>query len=172
MFIVVGVVGALLLVAFLLFGDFLEGILPENDWITGEVLGAFLAAFGIVGWVTQEQFDTSTGLATVVGIGGGIGIGWVAYRMTRAIGRMATDPTPAARNLVGRPGRVVTAVAAESSGEVMVSVGGQSIKLSAVADETLARGTEIVVVDVISPTRVTVQSKLQFWGPSAEIDAP
>ena len=57
MFVVVGLVGAVLLVAFLLLDDVLEGILPDADWISGPALGAFLAAFGLFGWVGQEAFD-------------------------------------------------------------------------------------------------------------------
>ena len=57
MFVVVGLVGAVLLVVFLVLDDVLEGILPDADWISGPALGAFLAAFGLFGWVGQEAFD-------------------------------------------------------------------------------------------------------------------
>lgn len=171
MFVVVGVVGVLLLIAFLLLGDVLEGVLPESDWLTGDVIGAFLAAFGLFGWVTQAQFDTGSGVAALVGVGGGVGVGWIAYRLTRALGRMRTEPSVGQRDLVGKSGRVVTAVAPASVGEVIVNVAGQSLKLSAVADRALARGTPIVVVEAQSPTRVSVQSAAEFWGPDGELEA-
>jgi len=172
MFVVVGLVGALLLLSFLVAGDFLEGVLPENDWITAEVLGAFLAAFGLFGWVTTAQFDAPAPLAAVVGVGGGIAMGWLAYRITRALSNMSTEPTPGQRDLVGKEGRVITAVSPGAAGEVLVSIAGQSIKLSAVADETLARGAAVVVIESQSPTRVRVQSAEQFWGTGPQLDAP
>lgn len=172
MFIAVGIVGAVLLLAFLLVGDFLDGVLPESDWITAEVLGAFLAAFGLFGWVTAAQFDAPTPLAAAVGVAGGIGMGWFALRLTRALSNMATDPTPGQRDLIGKEGRVITAVSPGSAGEILVSLAGQSIKLSAVADETLARGTAVVIVESQSPTRVLVQSADRFWGSDPVIDAP
>lgn len=172
MFVVVGIIGALLLLCFLLVGDALDGILPENDWVTGEVLGAFLAAFGLFGWVVDAQFDVGTPTAALVGVGGGLAMGWLALRLVRTLSRMQTDPTPGQRDLVGKQGRVVTAVSPGSAGEVLVTLAGQTIKLSAVADETLARGAAIVVVESQSPTRVLVQSAERFWGPMPEIDGP
>ena len=76
MFVVVGLVGAVLLVVFLLLDDVLDGMLPETDWISGPALGAFLAAFGLFGWVAQEAFDAPTPVAAVVGVAGGVGLGW------------------------------------------------------------------------------------------------
>lgn len=172
MFVVVGLIGALLLLSFLVAGDFLEGVLPENDWITAEVLGAFLAAFGLFGWVATAQFDAPTPLAAAVGVGGGIGMGWLAYRITKALSNMSTDPTPGQRDLIGKEGRVITAVSPGNSGEILVSLAGQSIKLSAVADETLARGAAVVILESQSPTRVRVQSAERFWGSDPVLDAP
>ena len=63
MFVVVGMVGAVLLVVFLLLDDVLDGILPDADWISGPAIGAFLAAFGLFGWVAQEGFDAPTAVA-------------------------------------------------------------------------------------------------------------
>ena len=163
MFVVVGVVGAVLLVAFLLLDDFLDGILPDNDWISGPAIGAFLAAFGLFGWVAEEGFDAPTTVAVLAGLGGGFALGWFAYRVSRALLHSPTDATPTTQSLVGQHATVITPVRAGGTGEVLVRLGGQPVKLTAVADEELPRGTDSVVVDVVSATRVRVESATRFW---------
>jgi membrane protein implicated in regulation of membrane protease activity len=163
MFVVVGVAGALLLVVFLVFDDVLEGILPDTDWISGPVIGAFLAAFGLFGWVSQAGFDAPGLVAALVGIAGGVGVGWFAYRLSKALLHSPTDPTPTMASLVGQEARVVTPVSAGGTGEVLVRLGGQPVKLSATAAEPLERGTTVVVIAVESTTRVRVESAERFW---------
>ena len=52
-------------------------------------------------------------------------------------------------------------------GEVLVRLGGQPVKLSALAsdgsDDSFANGAEVVVVSVVSPTRVRVMAADRFW---------
>jgi membrane protein implicated in regulation of membrane protease activity len=163
MFVVVGVVGALLLVVFLIFDDVLDGILPDTDWISGPALAAFLAAFGLFGWVAQEGFDAPSPVAAIAGVAGGVAVGWFAYRVSRALMRSPTDATPTTAALVGQHARVVTPVRAGGIGEVLVRLGGQPVKLSATAEVDLPRGTESVVVAVESATRVRVESAETFW---------
>lgn len=163
MFVAVGVVGAVLLVLFLIFDDVLDGIGPEADWISGPVLGAFLAAFGLFGWTSAEAFDAPTWLAALVGIGGGAAMGYGAYRLSKALINSPTDGTPTAAALMGREGRVVTGARPGRLGEVLVSMGGQPVKLSAVCDAELIRGTTVVVIDVESSTKVVVQPSGRFW---------
>lgn len=163
MFVVVGLVGAVLLVAFLLLDDVLEGILPDADWISGPALGAFLAAFGLFGWVGQEAFDLSTAGAAAVGVAGGLALGWFTYKLSKALWNSPTDATPTTASLVGQHARVVTPVRAGGTGEVLVRLGGQPVKLSATAAEDLPRGTESVVISVESSTRVVVEAAERFW---------
>ena len=168
MFVVVGIVGAVLLVLFLVFDDVLEGVLPDADWISGPVLGAFLAAFGIFGWTATEGFDTSTALSSVVGVAGGIAIGYGAYRLTKALMHSPTDATPNSAALVGREGRVITGAAPGQLGEVLVTIGGQPVKLSAVSEDELVRGVAVVVIEAASATKVVVQPAARFWDADAD----
>ena len=112
MFVAVGVLGALLLVVFLVFDDFLDEIIPDADWISGPVIGAFLAAFGLFGWMVQSSTDAAAWVAALVGLGGGVGLGYGTYRLTKALANTPTDATPTQRDLLGRPGRVITAISA------------------------------------------------------------
>jgi membrane protein implicated in regulation of membrane protease activity len=148
---------------FLLLDDVLEGILPDADWISGPALGAFLAAFGLFGWVAQEGVDAPTPVAVAVGVAGGIGLGWFTVRLSKALYRSPTDATPTTASLVGQPARVVTPVRAGGTGEVLVRLAGQPVKLSATSADDLPLGAESVVVEVTSSTRVVVQAAERFW---------
>jgi membrane protein implicated in regulation of membrane protease activity len=163
MFAAVGIVGALVLVASLLFDDALEAVLPESDWLSLPALGAFGAAFGVVGWTAQQAFDASTGVAVASGAAAGLALGYGTVRLTRALLRSPTDATPRAADLVGAAGRVVTPLQGGRAGEVLVRLGGQPTKLTATAAADLATGTDVVVVAVESPTKVVVQSAAEFW---------
>jgi len=167
MFVVVGVVGALLLVLFLIFDDVLEGVLPDADWFSGPVIGAFLAAFGIVGWTATEAFDAPTWGASIIGVAGGAAIGYGAYRLTKALMSGPTDATPSSAALVGREGRVITGATPGRLGEVLVTLGGQPVKLSAVSDDELVRGSTVVVIEAASATKVVVQPADRFWAADA-----
>ena len=167
MFVVVGIVGVVLLVLFLMFDDVLDGVLPEADWISGPIIGAFLAAFGIVGWTATEAFDASTWLASIIGVGGGVAIGYGAYRLTKALMHSPTDATPTSAALVGKEGRVITGATPGRLGEVLVTIGGQAVKLSAVSEDELVRGSTVVVIEAASATKVVVQPADRFWAAGA-----
>ena len=158
MFLVVGLVGLALLLVSLIFDDAIESILPDVGWLSGPIIGAFLAAFGIVGWTLEEGVSAPRFLAMVAGIGGGVGVGWFTFRFTRALMHAHTDDVPTTASLVGRPGRVVTPITAGRFGEVLVSVGGQQVKLSAVSTRDLGVGATVHVVGTSSATSVVVES--------------
>lgn len=160
-FIVVGAVGFLLVVVALIFGDVLDGILPDvslgdsGGLFSTEVLGAFAAGFGLAGALTLNATRApllATGAAVVAG---GV-LGAAAFTFSRAMMRMPTDATPRSTDLVGAMGTVVTRIPQAGLGEVSVAAHGQRLKLSARADGPIAAGVHIVVVDVTSPTSVVV----------------
>ncbi|MGH1493101.1 MAG: hypothetical protein ACRBK7_27510 [Acidimicrobiales bacterium] len=168
MFLVIGAVGALLLVIGLVIGDALEGVLPESDWLSLTAIAAFLTAFGFAGLLIDSRTGAGTAVASIVGLAAGVGLGYVALSWSRSLSNMATDGTPSSNDLVGRQGRVITEVLPGSTGEVIIQVGGQPMKLTGVVSadrsESLKRGAEIVVVNAISSTRVEIQPADEFWG--------
>ncbi|MDJ0767217.1 MAG: NfeD family protein [Ilumatobacter sp.] len=163
MFIVIGVVGAVLLLSSLLFDDLIDGLVPDLDFISGPVIGAFLAAFGLFGWFVGSGLEAPLLLAGVVAIGGGIVFGAFTFRLTMALINQPTDATPTTASLVGASGKVVTPVRADSIGEVLVLLGGASTKYTATADTDLPTGASVVVIAVESPTKVRVQAEAEFW---------
>jgi membrane protein implicated in regulation of membrane protease activity len=175
LFVLLGALGvSLLLVSLLLGGEFesgdLGGFLPESDWLSTIAAGAFLSAFGLAGFLAHNQFSAPMSLAAGVGGLAGVALTYPAVSWSRSLSKMATDATPTTADLIGRPGRVITDVLPESSGEVLVRVGGQQLKLTAILEpevgEPLGLDAEVVVVDTVSATRVVVQPAEEFWGSS------
>jgi hypothetical protein len=165
MFVTIAAVGFGFLLLALLFDGLLGGFLPTFGWLSVPSLGAALAAFGVTGWVLHSQAEIPTGPAAGAGAAAAVVNAVVAYRLSRAAMEMATDATPDTGNLLGASGRVVTPIAAESTGEVLIELAGQPVKLSATTADghPLTLGASIVVVSVRSPTRVVVEDATSFW---------
>jgi membrane protein implicated in regulation of membrane protease activity len=163
MFIVIGAVGALLLLITLVFDDVIDDLVPGLDFISGPVVGAFLVAFGAFGWYLDAGPELPLPLAALIALAAGVLFGGFAFRFSHLLAHQPTDATPTTESLVGRSARVVTPVRANGIGEVIVELGGAPTKYSATADNDLATGTAVVVIAVESPTKLRVESDAQFW---------
>lgn len=165
---VIGFVGLALLAVALVFGDWLDGLLPDIELGDGlfslPVLAGLVAGFGFCGAAISGLTDGQRTASVLGGAVGGIAMAWLALRLTGGLMNMPTDAAIRSSDLIGRSGRVVTAIRQGGLGEVLVSVGGHSVKLAARSDEELEQAIDVVVVDVLSPTSVQVTSAPQFWG--------
>jgi hypothetical protein len=163
-FVVVGLIGIVLLLLTIFFDDFLDAVIPDLGWLSGPVIGAFLAAFGLFGWAIDSNADAGAWLAVLVGIGGGVVLGYFTYRLGRVLWAIPTDATPTTANTVGTEGRVVTPIMAGRTGEIVVRLGGQPVKFTATADVDVPNGARVVVVAVESNSKLRVETAEQFWG--------
>lgn len=176
MFIAIAVFGVLLLALALLADDVFEGLfeglfegdMPGGGWFSTTAVAAFCAALGFTAAVLQWRFDLPALAAGAGGSVAGVALATVATRWSRSLSTMHTDPTPTSNDLLGCQGRIVTPVPTGAAGEALVRLAGQQVKLSAVAGgrsaaEPLAAGADIVVVGVLSPTRVEVEAAESFW---------
>jgi membrane protein implicated in regulation of membrane protease activity len=157
----IGAVGVALLLLSLILGDFLDGVFDGVDVDGGglfstEVIGAFLGAFGFGGALLQASSDVGLPLAIAGGAVAGVVGGVIALFVVRTFVRMPTDATPRSSDLAGKLGRVVTRIPPDGLGEVTVFHAGHRIKLSARSQEPIAFGTDVVIVEVLSPTSVLV----------------
>jgi membrane protein implicated in regulation of membrane protease activity len=162
-FVVVGLLGAALLVGTLVFDDVLDDLVPGLDFLTGPVVGAFLAAFGLFGWFLDDGVDSPVIVAIAAATVGGIAFGATTYRATKALMHQHTDATPTTDSLVGTAAKVVTPIAAGGIGEVLVRLGGAATKYTATAADDLPSGTSVVIIAVESPTKVRVERTEEFW---------
>jgi membrane protein implicated in regulation of membrane protease activity len=162
-FVAVAIIGFVLLGIFFVFDDVLDSILPESEWLSGPALAAFLAAFGIVGWMVQEGTSAALWVALVGGTAAGLALGYLTFRLARALMNSPTDDAPTTARLVGSHGTVVTPVRAGGIGEVLIRSAGQPTKLTATADSDLEVGASVIVIEVLSDTKVNVERSDEFW---------
>lgn len=162
-FVAVAIIGFVLLGIFLVFDDVLDSILPESEWLSGPALAAFLATFGIVGWMVQEGTSAPLWVALVGGAAAGAVLAYLTYRLARMLMNSPTDDAPQTSRLVGAHGTVVTPVRAGGLGEVLIRSAGQPTKLTATAGSDLEAGASVVVVEVLSDTKVNVERSDEFW---------
>ncbi|MGI8792973.1 MAG: NfeD family protein [Acidimicrobiales bacterium] len=163
MFVVIGIIGALLLLSSLLFDDVIDDLVPDLDFLSGPVIGAFLAAFGLVGWFLDSGMGAPAGAAVAVAVGGGVVMGAGTYKFTNALIHQPTDATPTTASLIGKSGRVVTAVRANALGEVVLPLGGAPTKYTVTAANDIPTGAAVVVIGVESPTKLRVEAETQFF---------
>lgn len=158
---IIGAVGVGLLVISLVLGDLLDGMFEGFDVDTGgllstEVIGAFLGAFGFGGALLRNATSLSWPLAVGGGLVAGVVVGALALMIVRMVVRMPTDETPRSADLAGKFGRVITRIPANGLGEITVLHAGHRVKMNARASEPIPLGTDVVIIDVLSPTSVLV----------------
>ena len=161
-FLVIGFVGLLLLVL----SYVLEGLFEAADGTGAELLGgalsvpvlaAFVSMLGFAGAIVTAATPLGTGPATLVGAVAGLGAGWLAWRLNRALSQGQTSAAPSDVELVGSAGTMVTPVTtAGGYGEVLVRVAGQRIKYTARSSQPVQLGARVEVAAVLSATAVEV----------------
>jgi membrane protein implicated in regulation of membrane protease activity len=125
-----------------------------SSW--GVVLGVGLAVAGFVavllpdGWVTL-LVAAAAGLLVAVAIRWGLG---------RVAARAARRFAAAAEELRGQLATVTSAIPPDGPGEVSVTLQGSPVQLAAVADQPVARGEQVLIVAVESPTQVRVETAI------------
>ncbi|MFF7438930.1 hypothetical protein [Streptomyces sp. NPDC008122] len=161
-FLGLGIAGLVLLVLALVFDGVLEGVLDGlGEGLDGvlslPVIAGFVSALGFTGAIVLGTTGTGAGVAAGAGVVAGGVAGWGAWRFSRALMRDGSAPAPRGEDLAGTSGSVVTAIPADGYGEVLLYLGGQPVKYAARAAVPVARGAEVWVEAVLSPTSVAVR---------------
>ena len=125
------------------------------------VIAGFLGALGFGGAIGATLAGSTGAIALVVGLVVGlvaaVPTAFLAGKLVNAAMNMATDGTLSSSDLLGKSGVVITPVPDGGYGEVRLAVAGQQIKFNARANEPLALGTRVFVIEVPSPTSVLVE---------------
>lgn len=163
-FLVVGGVGLVLLLASLILGELGDHseILGTGDYLSLAAIAGFMAALGFVGALTIGAGGAL--VASAAGVAAGLLVGGAAGWFTRLLRRQQTAPAPGKDALLGLPGTVVSAIPSSGYGEVTLVVAGQQSKINARSLEPVPLGTRVTVVAVLSPTSVQVEP---LRGPTA-----
>ncbi|MDV5144218.1 hypothetical protein R1T08_08110 [Streptomyces sp. SBC-4] len=164
-FLGLGSAGLVLLALSLVLDGVLEGFFDSigggfgglDGVLSLPVIAGFVSALGFSGAVATGAAGAGVVAATLTGIAVGAVVAWLTWRFSRALLRDGGAPAPRGEDLTGTSGAVVTAIPADGYGEVLLYLGGQPVKYAAKATEPVARGTEVWVESVPSPTSVTVR---------------
>ena len=159
LYVVLAVAGVGMLLLGFVLDDFLDGVFDVLDfdgggWLSVPVVGAFLGAFGI-GGLLIDSATGSTPASLAGGAASGFVLGFVAFKISKSFIDMPTDATLTSGDFMGQTGRVVTAIAG-GRGEIMLRVGGAPQKLTALADDDIDHGSQVVVIEVLSASSVRV----------------
>ncbi|MFB7607718.1 hypothetical protein [Streptomyces gardneri] len=168
-FLGLGSAGLVLLALSLVFDGLLEGFFDSIGGAFGggldvldgvlslPVIAGFVSALGFTGAIATGAAGAGVVAATLTGIAVGLLVAWLTWRFSRALLRDGAAPAPRGEDLMGTSGAVVTAIPADGYGEVLLYLAGQPVKYAAKAAEPVARGAEVWVESVLSPTSVTVR---------------
>jgi membrane protein implicated in regulation of membrane protease activity len=161
-FLIIGGLGAAVLALGVIGAELLHFGHPDIDGpVSTEVLGGFAGAFGFGAAIASELLDANTPTAVLasgaVGALAAVPAAYLAWRLSRAMRNMSTDPTPTRQDLVGCVGVVVTRIPADGYGEVRVRLAGAPVKLNARADKPVPAGTQVFVIAAPSDTSVVVE---------------
>lgn len=161
-FLVIGAVGAGLLLVAMVLGDLLDGLLHFDDFggdfFSFAGLAGFVGALGFTAAIVLslvENLPLAIGLGVVVGLAVGALATWLTVRLKDAT--RDSDSTVRSHHLVGAVGRVIHPIPEGGFGQIRVSIHGHPTMLNAKADEPIAAGRLIEVTAVLSPTSVKVR---------------
>ncbi len=158
-FLVIGAVGLLLLLLSVVAGDHLPAmfdVLDAGDLLTGAGLAGFLGALGFVGALVLDRTD-DVGAASGAGVAAGLAVGALVGWITQRLRGDSSAQSPSTRDLVGVTGTVILPIPDDGFGQVRCGVAGHLVTLDARADRPVPSGTEVRVIESLSPTSVRVQ---------------
>ncbi|WMX43722.1 hypothetical protein [Streptomyces roseicoloratus] len=161
-FLGLGITGLVLLVLALVFDGLWDGVLDGvagglDGFLSLPVIAGFVSALGFTGAIVLGTTGTGAGVATGAGALAGVVAAWLTWRFSRTLMRDGGSPAPRGEDLTGTSGSVVTTIPAGGYGEVLLYLAGQPVKYAAKAESPVARGTEVWVEAVLSPTSVAVR---------------
>ncbi len=149
---VIALVGVAILVAALVLD--LDELELGDGWLSGAVLGSALAGFGFAAMIVP---DTWSGIGTTAVAGGAaVGAAFVTRSIFRGLARAVEHEPPRTEDLLGSVASVVSEIPPGAPGQVAATLHGGPVRLSAVCDGAVPRGTQVLIVGVLSPTQVQV----------------
>ncbi|MEV6542512.1 hypothetical protein [Streptomyces sp. NPDC051665] len=164
-FLGLGIAGVALLLLSLVFDGVLEGLFDGAGALDGlldgllslPVIAGFMSMFGFAGAIAVGATGWGVVGAIAIGVPAGVVTGWLTYRLSRVLMNDQSGAAPRGDEVLGASGSVVTAIPADGYGEVLMRLAGQPVKLAAKSPVPVARGAEVWVHAVLSPTAVDVR---------------
>jgi membrane protein implicated in regulation of membrane protease activity len=155
-FLIIGGVGIVLLLIFLIVGDLFDGLFDfAGDLLSGAALAGLIGAFGFVGALilgATNSLGWAIGGGIVGGILIGLGAGWLSWRLRQG----GDEATVRTGSLVGRQATVINPIPADGYGEIRIVAAGHLTKLNARSASPIDAGESVFITAVLSATSVTV----------------
>jgi len=150
-FLVIGGIGLVVLLASLVFGDIFESFNIGEGGFSGIAAGVGAVVFGASGVIALSS-DLATVWAYVIGVGFAVAAFVVAQLMVKRLAETEDAPPPPVDGAYG----TTTATTGPSGGEVRLEGVRDLEARLAWCDEEIAAGTRVVVV-AVSGSRVQVR---------------
>ncbi len=138
-----------------------------SSWLFGVIsfrtIVAAMAFFGIAG-LGAHSADATPVVQLLVAVAAGAAAMYSVYWIMRGLNSLNAEGTPRIGNTLNRFGTVYTTIPGQESGagKIQISVQNQTMEyLAMTSGEKLTPGSKVVVVGVITPTTVAVESALE-----------
>ena len=133
------------------FLDFLD--LDIGDGVSATpVFFTATAAFGAGGLLGLKAFDLSRGMSLIAGLGTSVVLGAAATGFFALLRKQEAGEGFMVSQLVGELGQCTLSITPGKSGRVAIHYGGMTRTLSAVSDEEIRAGEEVIVLGIVGNT--------------------
>lgn len=122
-------------------------------------ISAFVMMFGLTGLAMRIDEGASPLASLTVAVAAGAGSTWAIGRIFYFFTRLQSTGNLDMQSAMGATGQVYLGIGPDKAGKVTITVGKRSLTLDGICEtgDTLATGTPIRVVRVISDTTVAVE---------------
>jgi hypothetical protein len=138
MFLGIGAIGFLFLLASFVFGEFLHGfdLGGDSDHDIGHdgpgifstrVLSVFLTTFGGVGAISVAQ-GYGVFVSALFGLGGGVALGYAVYQFARFLYAQQASSMVSSTDLVGQTAQVIVSIPKDGVGQVRCVIGESMVE--------------------------------------------
>lgn len=135
----------------LVFGDLFDFIDIDlgDGFAATPVFFTILAAFGGGALLAIKAFDASAGASVFAGLGTSVVAGGLATAFFRLLGKQEAGEGFSISELVGARGRCTLAIHPGKEGRIAVQARGMTRTITAVSNDDVAVGDEVVVMDAL-----------------------
>lgn len=117
-----------------------------------KVLATFVMGFGAVGAILHISYGVGVTAASLGGIAGGIGLGFLMWAMLSLISKQQGSSETVIAELIGNEGVVTVAIEPGGLGEVGVTTRAGYLNFSARAKASIPKGRSIRILTATSAT--------------------
>jgi len=123
---------------------------PTISFFSPRVIGTLTMGFGAAGAIAR-YYGANNLVASLWGLGTGVALAFVMYQMMNLIYKQQASSLVATETTLGKTGLVTTAIAANETGEVSLTVAGQykTYLAKAARGKSIGKGSTVKIVSVV-----------------------